>query len=200
MNTIIKNSILYILIAATTSFSKTSIHPTANDFILITPIELAVPPLSSKNELRPFMFAVSKRESNNQHNVVNRYGYLGKYQFSPATLWSLGKKYRVTRDQFLRNEDLQDSAMVEYMRVNSRILEDLIDRFDGSYFKGIYITRSGLLAGAHLIGPFGLKAYFYKSYRVKDKHGNWIRPKIKDANGTSVEEYLIKFSNYNLVF
>jgi hypothetical protein len=147
--------------------------------------------------LSDYLNDIAERESNNTPTAVNRFGYLGKYQFSPRTLWGLGDEFKVTKDEFLRNEILQDSAMVAYLRHNHTILDDIIEKFEYRMFNGIYVTRSGILAGAHLIGPYGIKAYFDPSFKLR-RGDRWIRPRIEDGNGTHVSEYVEKFSQYDI--
>jgi hypothetical protein len=141
---------------------------------------------SNPTELEKFLDHVAERESNNTPTVINRYGMLGKYQFSPLTIKGLG--YTITKEEFLQNAELQDSVMVDYMRANNRELEDLIKRYEGRIFKGVKITRSGLLAAAHLAGSGGVRNYFNSD----DPHGR------KDGNGTSVRDYLSEFNQYTL--
>ena len=147
--------------------------------------------------LKMYLYDIAERESRNNPTVVNRFGFMGKYQFSPRTLWGLGQQFKVTKEQFLGDETLQDSAMVAYLRRNYEILSDIIDEYDGRTYKGIQLTASGILAGAHLIGPYGVRYYFDRSFRVKRK-GRWVRPALKDGNGTKVEDYFEQFSGYDL--
>jgi len=151
-----------------------------------------------QGDLYVFLGAVALRESNNHQRAVNRLGMLGKYQFSPRTLWSLGARFKVTRAQFLGNAELQDSAMVKYLIDNRSVLNDIIVKYDGQWYNGIYITESGLLAGAHLVGPHGLRAYFDTTYTVQKPDGRIIRPRTRDSNGTDVSEYIERFSGYDL--
>jgi hypothetical protein len=143
--------------------------------------------LSEPTELEKFLQHIGQRESNNTPTVVNQYGMMGKYQFSPTTLrYFVGDT--VTWQQFLRNSELQDTVMVQYMRDNNFRLRDLISEHEGTTFKGIKVTRAGILAAAHLAGPQGVRQYFNTS----DLDGR------RDGNGTSVRDYMVLFSGYNL--
>jgi hypothetical protein len=150
-----------------------------------------------KGDLYVYLENIARRESSGRARVVNRYGYLGKYQFSPKTLWSLGREFKVTRDEFLGNVALQDRAMVEYLRDNREMLEEIIVRYDGQWYNGIYVTESGILAGAHLVGPQGLMAFFDTDYTICSRT-RCRRPRTVDGNGTHVGEYVEKFSGYTL--
>ena len=129
---------------------------------------------------------MAQRESDNTPNVVNKFGMMGKYQFDPRTVKVLG--FRVSKNQFLRNPQLQDSVMVSYMRANNSLLDRIIENYEGRKFKGIKITRSGVLAAAHLAGAGNVKKYFTDG----DMHGR------TDANGTSIRDYLQEFNKYKL--
>ena len=172
--------------------------PKQDELMYAEPIIVTQPrPPEPQGDLYVFLGAVAQRESNNTQHVVNRIGMLGKYQFSPKTLWGLGMQFKVTRAEFLGNSALQDSAMIQYLRDNRTILRDVIVAYDGKWYGGIYITESGLLAGAHLVGPHGLRAFFEPDYTVR-RGSRVIRPLTKDGNGTKVVEYIEEFSGYDL--
>lgn len=141
---------------------------------------------SEPTELERFLDHMAERESDNTPHVVNRFGMMGKYQFDPNTIRVLG--FKVTSAQFLKNVQLQDSVMVSYMRANNMTLNNLIDRYEGRVFKGIRITRSGVLAAAHLAGAGNVQKYFSNN----DANGR------TDANGTSIRNYLEEFNKYKL--
>lgn len=143
-------------------------------------------PMSQPTPVEQFMYRVAKFESGNNHRTVNQIGMMGKYQFSHSTVRGLG--FNVTRQEFLSNPHLQDSVMVAYMKYNHRELEPYINRYDGKVFKGVKVTRAGILAGAHFAGTDGMKAYFHSS----DPNGTI------DINGTSLRKYMSLFSNVNL--
>ena len=141
---------------------------------------------SEPTELEKFLDHMAQRESDNTPSVVNKFGMMGKYQFDPQTVRVLG--FRVSKYQFLRNPELQDSVMVSYMRANNSLLDRIIESYEGRKFKGIKITRSGVLAAAHLAGAGNVKKYFSDG----DMHGR------TDANGTSIRDYLQEFNKYKL--
>ena len=185
-----------VVMLVLTSFLYKDVTTEVNEVTVLDSIEVTRP-IDDRGDLYVFMGAMALRESNNTPTVVNRYGYLGKYQFSPKTLWALGRRFRVTEDQFLGTEALQDSAMVQYLQDNRTIIQDLIVRFDGRWYRGLYITESGLLAGAHLVGPHGLRAFLDPTYAIS-RNGVRYRPRIIDGNGTHVGAYIEQFSRYAL--
>ena len=64
---------------------------------------------STISEHDQFLNDIGFRESGNRYNVVNQFGYMGKYQFGKSTLRTL--KIKVTKDAFLNSPDLQEYAM-----------------------------------------------------------------------------------------
>lgn len=138
-------------------------------------------------ELSKFLHHMGQRESNNKHWVTNRFGMLGRYQFSPRTIKYLG--FDVDSAAFLANPQLQDSIMVRYMRANNVTLASVITRYEGRKYKGVYITRAGILAAAHLTGAGNVQRFFSDPY---DMYGR------SDANGTTLRDYLEEFNKYNL--
>ena len=136
-------------------------------------------------ELEKFLDAIGHRESTNRYDVVNPWGYMGRYQFGKSTLKGLG--YDVSRKEFLSNPELQEEAMMALLNHNKEKLQKYIDVFDGKTINGIYITESGILAAAHLGGQGSVKRYF--------KNGKVFR----DGNGTKITSYMDKFSGYDIV-
>lgn len=153
------------------------------------PVVIQHPHVQIKGGTRAFMNAIAGIESDHDQYAVNEYGMLGKYQFSPRTLRVMG--VNITKEEFLSNEDLQDSVMLVYMKNNYRELYPLVKPFLGTYVNGILITKSGIIAGAHLVGTQGICAYFYPER---------CHAILKDANGATVELYLRRFGNYNISF
>lgn len=138
---------------------------------------------ASSHEL--FLDALGFRESSNDYQAVNRFGYLGKYQFGRTTLNKLGYD-NISNREFLSDPDVQEQAMQDLLKHNADILEELILKYDGSIVHGIEVTQSGILAAAHLAGPRNVKKWFRSG---KD---------FQDGLGTKMSSYLKKFSGYEL--
>lgn len=152
----------------------------------IDPIKVSPKP-KFKGKLPAFLHQIGKSEGLGSYETVSRAGYLGMYQFHPRTLAYIGVD--VTPDEFLTNPELQDSVMVEYMRMNARGLDKVIKYYSGKEVNGVYITKAGILAGAHLVGPGGVLAFFRP-----DKYDY----KTVDGNGVHVSVYMTKFAGYDL--
>lgn len=81
-------------------------------------------------------------------------------------------------------EHKQDLAMKQLLKNNKAYLGDYVDKWVGKKKKGIKITLSGLLAGAHLLGPSNVKAFLDNGTITKDGYG------------TPITEYIEKFGGY----
>jgi len=130
-------------------------------------------------------------ESRGRYNIVNKLGYMGKYQFDIPTLNWIG--FNVSRSEFLNSSTLQEKAVRKYVRVNRKLLKSYIDKYANSYFtlyngSKVYITESGILGGAHLGGYGSVKRFFNTRGRVNNK----------DKNGTSVLAYIKVFNNTSI--
>ncbi len=126
-------------------------------------------------------------ESGSNYNKVNRFGYLGKYQFGKGTL----KIYGVSNiNEFKNNPALQEKVFLMNVMRNKWILRREISWYSNRYLNGIYVSESGIIAAAHLSGPGNVKK-FLRSHcdRNLDK---------EDANGTSISDYMKIFKNYSL--
>jgi len=147
-------------------------------------IEIKAEVIKEIPNLNLFLNDIGFRESSNRYDIVNQYGYMGKYQFGIKTLKSLGIK--TTKKEFLSSPDLQEEAMITLLKSNQHNLRRQIKKYDGKLVNGILVTESGLLAAAHLGGPGSVK--------------KWLRSgeDFKDGNGTKITSYIKTFNGYDL--
>lgn len=131
-----------------------------------------------------FLDALGHRESGNRYDVINKFGYLGKYQFGKATLKGLG--YNISPEEFINNPSLQEEAMIKLLQHNKKKLNKLITKYDGKTVHGVLVTESGILAAAHLAGQGNVKKFLR---RGKD---------FQDGFGTKMTSYILQFNNYSL--
>lgn len=132
-----------------------------------------------------FKEALAFKESRGNYFTVNKYGYLGKYQFAAETLKLIGIH---NPDAFLSNPELQEKAFKANVERNKWILRKDIERFVGKTIGGVLVTESGILAAAHLAGAGSVKK-FLRSYGAE---------KFADAFGTSITYYMKRFSGYDI--
>lgn len=144
----------------------------------LKPIEIEI------NQTEMFLNAIGHRESSNRYDVVNKWGYMGKYQFGRKTLKNLG--YNISKKEFLNSPHIQEKAMLDLLEHNKNILQPYIDYWEGKIIHGKEITESGILAAAHLAGPGNVKRFLKKG------------EEFKDGNGTKLTSYLTQFSGYEL--
>jgi len=154
----------------------------------ITIIEIApltVPHIELKtNSHSDFLNAIGFKESGNRYDIVNRFGYMGKYQFGKRTLRGLG--FKVSKEEFLNSPKIQEEAMYKLLQTNKRYLKKYIDKYEGEIVHGVLVTESGLLAAAHLGGAGSVKKWF-RTGKVR-----------KDGNGVKITTYMERFSGYEL--
>jgi hypothetical protein len=134
-----------------------------------------------------FREALGFKESQGIYNRVNRFGYMGKYQFAKSTLNMLGV---YDTSNFLYDAKLQENAFTAYMSKNKWILRREIKRYVGTYVNGVKVTESGILAAAHLAGAGNVKTFLRSGGKIV----------FSDAFGTSVKHYMKKFSGYDTSF
>ena len=134
-----------------------------------------------------FKEALGFKESRGDYSIINKYGYLGKYQFGKNTLKLIGIH---DSSDFIFDSHLQEKAFSANTSRNKWILRRDINNYVGSYVGGIEITESGILAAAHLAGAGNVKKYL--------RSGGVIT--FNDAFGTSIKHYLKKFSGYDTSF
>lgn len=138
-----------------------------------------------KKDFIGFREALAFKESQGDYTVINKLGYLGKYQFGKSTL----KRFNIhNTSNFLKNPELQEKTFIALCKVNKWILRKDIKRFVGKRINGTVITESGIIAAAHLSGAGNVKKYL-RSY------GKF---RFNDAFGTSISQYMKKFSGYDV--
>jgi len=189
MNLIKKSIGIILACLVTTGFANNFFFKQEEPIIISTqPVEMPVIRIEVEplkiDQQEMFLDAIGMRESSNRYDVVNKWGYMGKYQFGRKTLRNLG--YKVSKKEFLNNPNLQEQAMLDLLSHNKKILKDYIIYWDGRTINGETITESGILAAAHLAGPGNVKRFFKKG---KD---------FSDGNGTKLTKYLTQFSGYEL--
>ena len=131
-----------------------------------------------------FKQALAVKESAGLYDLVNAYGYMGKYQFGRSTLRNVGV---YDFKNFLKNPALQEEAIEALLSINKWELRKEIRNYSGRVINGIKITESGLLAAAHLAGASSVKTYL----RSNGKNG------FKDRFGTSLKSYIKSFNGYD---
>ena len=141
-------------------------------------------PNLTKTQYELFLDAIGFKESGNNYNIINKFGYMGKYQFGRATL--KGLKIDVNRQEFLSNPLLQEQAMYLLLTHNKKKLKRYINKYEGQVIYGVLITESGILAAAHLAGQGNVRKFFRNGYE------------FKDGFGTSITSYMEEFGGYDL--
>lgn len=142
-------------------------------------------------KLKPFMYAIGEFESGMTYDTISKNGMLGAYQFSWSTALIHLRKWKmdtISKNYFLNHPTLQDSVMIENIKLNNKILHKYIKKYDGHIVYGIKITKSGVLAAAQF-GP-GKVINFFNGCTGKDS--------ICDGNGVPVMYYMNKFAGYQL--
>lgn len=130
----------------------------------------------------------------NQYQIVNRFGYMGKYQFHHTSLKSLGFTPSEIR-RFTRDPQLQERAMDRliswnYRYFNSRGLFDCC----GQSIGGVTITKEGMLAGAHLMGALAVEHFMWTDGCMETVLYKGVIVYKHDANGTPLTKYMKMFN------
>ena len=147
-----------------------------------------------------FLNALGFRESTDNYALVNSYGYMGRYQMGGAALeeagfkdadgnWTeLANSYGIySKEDFLNCPEGQDYAIAAYHKVVCRYIRAYgLEKYIGTTYCGVKVTRSGLLAACHLVGIGTMKKALASGETVRDGYG------------TPAAEYLELFGGYNI--
>lgn len=177
---------IYLLFAFTpTRFFVKPLEIDMRPAIEIMMPELKAPKIEiDRKDHNSFLKKIGHVESGNRYSIVNRWGYMGKYQFAQETLVALDIK--TTKKEFLSSPVLQEQAMHKLLSENKKSLRRYIKKYDGKIVHDVYVTESGILAAAHLGGAGNVANWF--------EHGE----DFKDGNGTPITRYMKIFSGYSL--
>ena len=147
-----------------------------------------------------FLDALGFRESTDNYALVNSYGYMGRYQMGGEALeeagfkdaegnWTeLANSYGIySKEDFLNCPEGQDYAIAAYHKVVCRYIRAYdLEQYIGKTYCGVKVTRSGLLAGCHLVGIGSMKKALASGEASYDGYG------------TPASEYLELFGGYNI--
>ena len=147
--------------------------------------ELKVPEIKiERKDHTSFLNKIGHYESSNDYSKVNRWGYMGKYQFHKETLEALD--IDVSKRKFLSSPVLQEEAMDRLLIANHKNLKRFIRKYEGKVVHGVLVTESGVLAAAHLGGAGNVRKWFRSG------------EDFKDGNGTPITKYMKVFGGYSL--
>lgn len=166
--------------------------------------------MSSPMTFDEFLAALRQRESSGNYRLVNDYGYMGAYQFGEAALYDLGfvkadgnfydnnysggftGKLGVNSvSDFLNSRTAQDAAAVEWFQLLWVYLKAYgVTDYAYTTLNGYYLTPSGMLAGAHLLGASAVRDFILSG-------GTDIGV---DAYGTPITHYIELLAGYDMPF
>jgi hypothetical protein len=154
--------------------------------------------------------SIGYKESSGDWTIVNKIGCIGWFQFKIPTLHSLGY-HDITLNKFRKDPGIfppkvQNMAFEALIKSNWILLEKF-NPYIGTVINGVKITKSGLLAAAHLGGAANVMKYLFTNgeYIIIDgwridiqsvKKKNKVN--ARDINGTSIADYIREFAGYNI--
>lgn len=147
--------------------------------------------IAYEKEFARYAHDLGFKESSNNPDAINSIGCMGEFQYSYPTLKDLGYSH-ITPSAFRANPAifppvLQFKVLCAHIKVNEITLKDYM-QFIGKTIQGVLITKSGILAAAHLGGCQGVKIFL-----LSDGSINYA-----DKNNTSIRDYMTFFAGYNI--
>lgn len=139
---------------------------------------------------KKFLKDLAFQESSGDPTCVNRIGCIGLFQFKYSARKATGYGYVLTKNfrenPMIWSTDDQYKAMDSLLALNHKHLRKIIDSVDKYpiIIDSTRITKSGVLAAAHLSGYRNVERFF-KSGRNP-----------RDIFGTHLKDYLLKYSGY----
>ncbi|NSW94322.1 MAG: hypothetical protein HPY62_06395 [Bacteroidales bacterium] len=142
-------------------------------------------------EFDRFVRDLGYRESANNWLCINLIGCFGEWQFAEGTLHTLGfrqvtlKKFK--KDPYIFPPELQRLALESLIRANLSLIGNYED-YVGDTIMGVVVTKSGIIAAAHLGGYRSVQKFLASRGKINKK----------DVLGTSVFNYMKRFRYYDL--
>lgn len=181
---------------------------------------------ASRGTFADFLRALGMREASGRIDVCNNIGYCGLYQMGRAALIEAGcissgsgaqsgapnhytqPNYNWTggascpcgssMQAFLQDQACQTSAVTRFHQNQWGYLGGAAQGMACTMYNGVWLTPSGLLAGAHLVGAGGVRCYLGLG---------GCGPPIRlcggipcDKSGTLVTEYIQRMGGYDTPF
>jgi hypothetical protein len=156
-----------------------------------------------------FLLALAERESSLDPLCVNRAGYLGLFQMGEGAMiqadfyvqdqtpkkndWIGSFTERAaflevsSAQTYLQQAGSQEVAVRYFHDRNwARMTALRLDQYIGQTMNGVILSKSGMTAGAHLVGVGAVQQFIASN-------GQTI---ISDGNGTPITEYMTRFGGY----
>lgn len=174
----IDNRILSL--SKTLNISKHDVNKKFNFIVFYT--------IDSTKTLKKFLELLGEIESGNTY-TKRREGsqYLGRWQMGDDARRTVGFN-NITYEKFLNTPEIQDAAVVLYMKHNYNYMKPFLKKYDNKIIRGYHLTISGLIAMAHNCGADAVIQWLKR---------NCAEPVPRDGNGTS-DRFLI-LGNYDLL-
>lgn len=146
--------------------------------------------------VKQFKDILGKHESANTYNITNRWGFMGKYQFSPymvnrfSKIEYAGPNMELVKARiFLRNPEIQERAMTRVCKHYIwYIYKYGYTKYINQEIGGIVVTMESLMLGCHF-SPAFLHAWLTSKGTIN----------YKDALGTSIRDYMKKFESKGIL-
>lgn len=195
---LIKSSI-YLLIFTTLIYLSYSLYLKDVEVKIITKKEIVVEKEIIDNNhnkrvdfLNQLAYVESRRDYGRCRYTETKNGitysqFWGRYQIGKSARKEVGYD-TVPMHKFLADSLMQEKCMLKLMKRIKVILKDEINEYDGKWIGNYYITESGLIAMAHLVGVGNVKTFI-------NSNGSIIP---KDGNRKLSTDYLQQFGRYEL--
>ena len=155
--------------------------------IYTTSIDKSIP--KQNHEFEIFCYELGMKESTDNYECHNKGSqYYGKYQMGNDCFKTLHLE-NYPKDKFLKDHKLQDWALYTWLKEIRKDLRKDIEKWDGKWCGHYYMSESGMVAAAHLVGPSRVREFLKSNGRVIPC----------DGNGTPMTSYSDFFAKRNLI-
>jgi hypothetical protein len=128
--------------------------------------------VDSTKTLKKFLERLGQIESGNNYKS-RRAGseYLGRWQMGDGARRTIGFG-SISYDKFLNTPEIQDAAVILYLKYNYEFLKSYLKKYDNKIIRGYHLTKSGLIAMAHNVGPDAVLKFLNSNCSIVPRDGN----------------------------
>jgi hypothetical protein len=143
--------------------------------------------VDSTKTFKRYLELLGEIESGNEY-TKRRTGsqYLGRWQMGDDARRTVGFN-NISYEKFLNTPEIQDAAVVLYMKHNYNYMKPYLIKYDNKIIRGYHLTISGLIAMSHNCGADAVIQWLKR---------NCAEPVPRDGNGSS--DRFLTLGNYNL--
>jgi hypothetical protein len=153
--------------------------------------------VDTTNTLEQFLYQLRFIESSDNHKAWRPGSqFIGYYQLGNSARADVVNKapmLRTSIQNYWTNPEIQHKYGIVWLISLKKYLQPEIDRWNNTFYGSFYLTESGIIAMAHIVGPWTTRQW------LRERNPSIsLAYRIVDGNGKQGTDYLQQLGRYNL--